>query len=310
MKHIFWVHSHITFLVSDLVIKHLNIQPNDLIFITGRSYKIPEKSKEYLYSLIIDLNRLDEPELINFKEKFELYIPQTRLEGIKTILKIDNCIKYNIIEEGLLAYSYYELPPKILYYKILTYLGKKKRMRKLDYIHPKFKKAYCINKKAFKGLVYNKVVLSLNLKNDRNINNHYFNEKCNVIVFDGLVSYHDVTLTEILELLKIIIGFIRKTNTKKVFYKFHPVQVLEKNKKEVLEIKNIFLETLDIEFIELPQQVILEELIFKNNKVNIFNFVSSVGFYANLAGNKVYSVSDRLKQVKLPKYIKGKWQQI
>lgn len=309
MKHIFWAHSHITYLVSLLVIKYLDIPVNDIVFITYRGYKLPKEKIKGEFLVFFEVKTLNSQKLISFKHKFELYVPHTKIDGFEEGVKLNNCVNYNIIEEGVLAYIHYDNPIKVIYQKITKFIGVKRSLRMLDYAHSKFKSVYCVDDKAFRGVSKNnKVVLPFLF--DNNINVNPINTKCGIIVFDGLVYYEIITLEKLLELLAILILSIQKTNQDKIFYKFHPDQLLEGNEKEIIEIQKKFSKVNEIEFIELPQEVILEEILFTNNKVTIYNFVSSIGFYASLTGNKVYSLSDRIKRSRLTNLIKEKWQQI
>lgn len=315
MKHVFWIHSHITFLVSEMVISQLKLKKEDLVFLTYRNYKLPRPIEGVTlyeipsYDPILkeseDGIKIKWSEILNFD--FEFYIPQSREKLIHLILSIDNCKSYNYIEEGLLAYNYKDSKFKIASHVLLRRTGLRKRMRMLDYTNKKFKKAFCINDKAFKNCKEKKVLQASYTK--PNYEDKDLFGTCIILVFDAIVPYNMVSQEESIKLLEIIIKHLIITNQTKVFFKFHPEQLRIKNQAEILEIKNVFSKNSDIEFKELGSNVILEELLFFNKNITIYNYVSSTGLYANLLGNEVVSVSDRI-DVKIANSIKKDWKQI
>lgn len=124
-KHIFYIHSNITLLVSLAVSKQIN--PEEVIFLIGRKYTIPHnyincayktiELNDYItflektptsgsYATVKNLKGLTEIDKILYGlGKFECYLPSVNNFLFQAIATNRNCTAYNIIEEGLLTFQ-------------------------------------------------------------------------------------------------------------------------------------------------------------------------------------------------------------
>src|SRR5215217_871201 len=125
MKHLFYIHSHITFLASIKSINFLKLDYTDCVFIIHRGkiddYKFSKvKMVEFIYNhhnietYTISkkfwknwkkLDKLDE--FINIaisNNYFTFYTPHTYASFLALIVTHKKCKGYNIIEEGLGSY--------------------------------------------------------------------------------------------------------------------------------------------------------------------------------------------------------------
>lgn len=317
MAHVFWVHSHITFLMAEMVIEHFKLSSKSIIILTYRGYTLPRaiKASTIFEVPFYDLKTKEEcievqnvwKRKLNFN--FEFYVPQTREQIIYLIVNIPSCKKYSYIEEGTLSYDYKDSKLKVYSHQLLTFLGLRKRMRMLDYTNKKFKNTFCISSNTFKGC-NSKIILTPNFNKTIHFTDNDLFKKCHIIVFDAIVSFNIVSLEESNRLLQLIIDNLKANEVKKVFYKFHPEQLREENNTEVTKIKEILTKNSSISFVELPKELILEELLVVNKQVVIYNYLSSIGIYASALGSTVYSVSDRINPKLIQPLTKKKWNQL
>lgn len=316
MKHVFWAHSHITFLLIEKIIDYLNLDKNDIIVILYRNYKLPRKSfssEVYDFTNFQANKRKDRAELSAFlKQKlnfdFELYVPQSRAKIIDYLINYPLCKSYNYIEEGALVYNYKDKWSTLFFIKLRRFFGVNRRMLMLDYTHKKFKLAYGVTEKAF-GEIDKKVILPFNTIKNINQFPKELIEPSSIIVFDAHVYHGMLSLEDSLICLQLMIDHLKKRKVAKAYFKLHPEHNRLENIKERDSINSIFNSCKGIEFVELEESFILEELLFINKNVTIYNFISSVGLYANLLGCKVVSVSNRINNGLNTKIIKD-WEQI
>ncbi|MCT4698888.1 alpha-2,8-polysialyltransferase family protein [Tenacibaculum haliotis] len=314
MKNVFWIHSNITFLLSNLIIKNLNIDSNKCVFILFRGYILPNniyKIKEIRIEDNIMTNEFNYEEFYNkwlniLNFEYKLFIPQSKEKRILALISSGNCKEYNYIEEGLLAYNFSSSIFKIKFYSLLRCLKLRKKLQWLDFKHKKFKSCYTISDKAF---LNSPSTIILPIKPDEIKCNYIIEKKSVIIILDGLVSFNKISLDESISLLKVIIEDVKKEDKNKIYFKWHPEHLRLKNIKEKKRILNIFNNEKELEFIEIPQAIILENVFFTHKNILVYVYLSSLGFYASMTGQVVKSLSSRI-DLKLDKKITEKWIQI
>ena len=309
MKHVFWIHSHITYIISKETVRFLELQDKEVLFLLFRNYKLPER--RFNYQRIPTSHKLNKEELIDFKihwkkilhTEFIAYVPQTSEKRLYELVNFEHCKGFNYIEEGLLSYKEYTPSIKTKIHSVMTALTLRQRMRIIEYTHPKFQTAYCLHKNAFPKC-HNKVVLDVQFSNES------VPTMTNILVFDAIVSYGMTSLDTFNSLIKtVIIPHMKRHDIKDVYYKFHPQQLESKNKEELIGINRLFEQHPEIKFSEIPPELMLENVFFTTDDLVVYTFLSSLGMYAKLSDHEVFSVSDRLN-ISLDKNLTEGWIQI
>lgn len=313
MKHIFFVHSHITYLVSLSVIKHESIDKSNCIFLMDRGYK---KNNSDIVCYDFPFQTYPEYFILHFffwkglkklanldnfiskicREKFIIYFPETEYGFFGLIISNKNCEGFNIIEEGLAAYwekSIFDKEhpvnkinkgQKILAF--FNYLGR--ISTHICFFDDRYQKIYCISNFAFRGYE-RRVVLSLSYGIASNSVVDAFS-RANILVFDAVVEYSVVKLEIFLSALDVFLNTLSSNGVSSMYFKFHPQQYV--NTECSKHIRNIFdsFNTL-IDFKEIPSDLCLEEIAIQA-KPNFYINVSSVGLYACFFGCTVYSYAE------------------
>jgi len=304
MKHIFYVHSHTTYLTAVGTITLLNLNAGDVIFITARKYQIPADA--YAPAKVMDwtvlfeqamsskfrfwkLNQLlltaDADIAAQIGQKYIAYVPHSGVFTVQVLITNKNCEGFHFIEEGSNCYSR-NLQIKHFnarnftkeFYSAIFY---KSRYWETDFAFSKISKrnikteTFGISKNSFSYLpVKHNVVtwpqLAYNV--DLTFTNPFF-------IFEGAVEMdylgYDTYLSAINEAVK--------AKGKPVNYvKFHPAQTAE-NKQAIL---NVF-EQHGFKYVELPGNIPFEALITSNKGLDIVGFGSSLLIYAKLTNHHV-----------------------
>lgn len=312
--HVFWIHSHITWIISKLIIESKNLNQDDILILTYRRYKNNDPLFKKLKSFELNevyfnsgfkkvLNTQKRIKTFNSTTKsilknrfFQLYIPQTRIDAISILIENKLCIAFYYIEEGLSSYvsNNFENQSNLCNNVILSVFGlsKLKNSFKQNYFlpnHSKLINCYTLSPDCF-PTVKNKIVLS------------YSSSPINqtieaILIFDALVSFNLLNLDDFIHLLRDrVIPIIRKNGYTNVHYKFHPEQF--NNQKEIEKVRTI-LKNENQNYIELEPQFILEDAVFSQQNLDVFCFVSSIGIYGTIGSKKVYSLFKHLQSTKV-----------
>lgn len=313
MKYIFWVHSHITYLVTTSIIKQLEIE--DAIIILTRNYSVPFEINAKLYNFpfyytpypsqhrlisnfkiskslnaIKACNRLIDEIIKN--ENFIFYTPLYNQPAIRCFIEHENCKRFYYIEEGTASYkplshftqhrSTLKQLTKELYFRLLPYsniIGG----YFFDSTHIKFSGCYSFFNDAFPWNEKEKYILELTpVLKVKEIETDAF------LFFDALVEFGLVEEKIFLKVFIDVIEYFVKEGFKAVSFKFHPEQAKESAFKN--QIINIFSKYSDIiSFKELNQDFIAENY-FLQHKSKVFVFLSSVGLYAQKNNSDVISL--------------------
>lgn len=311
MKHIFWVHSHITYLIATVIIEYNNL--NDSTILLTRNYTLPFKTKATVFAfpyyftpsktkhrLISKINIISSMKSIKHCNKlidqicknkdFIFYAPLFNQPSIQCFIEHLNCRKFYYIEEGSASYRTLEYfqnnsiieKMKCTYLKLLPYsniLGR----NFYDDEHPKFFGTYSFFKDAFPWNDNEKYILPFNqIKKIDKIETDAF------LFFDALVEFGHVSMDVFIKVLNDVIKFLILKEYKIVSFKFHPEQKKERNNKnKIISLFNQYSNS--ITFIELNSDFIAENY-FMQYKSNVFVFLSSIGIYAKKSGSKVLSL--------------------
>ena len=317
MKHLFYVHSYITYFVSLEVIKYKQLNHADCVFMYGRGFR---PAMAGAVSLEVDLPFTHYPQssfpierqfwkswtkLATFDKYirgltqdlvFHIYTNQTGLDFIRLFISHRNCRGFSFIEEGL--YSYYsfdfintELCPPVgkpsFFYRLLILLNYVGRLEQQKYfLTSGYAAVYGISTKAFPDF------------RNRNIMPFPFNKVANestaaataVLVLDSFLEYGIITWKQFEKALEEIFQYLQEKGYKKLLIRFHPKQYedaaqLSRSKNLIDKFKK------NITVVEVTQDQSLEELASDPGVKNLsfYVFLSSAALYAALCGRKAYS---------------------
>lgn len=339
MKHIFLVHSPITFLSSVSVINGLNVDAADAIIIFFELKKIPSKNKVYTAVSIDDffpkktsvkkiyyyfryfnvISRIDK--IINAvtnNEKFTAYVP-VMLFASKALVTNSNCVGFNFIEEGLADYWKEETlnsitainsgepwrssvlkNTKLVASQLSEVLrGYNFKLQALPFsysCYQAFKNVfyYGLSKDSFPLVsTEKKIIIPFNKENFSQIESHNIALSNKTIwIGDGAVIQNNLNEKIYLQgIEKGCIGFLQDQNINNIFIKFHrdePAQLRQK-------VKDIFAKH-NISFQIIPDEVILELILFESTNTTLIGIFSSLLYYAAIMNHPVYSIYNFVSQ--------------
>lgn len=314
MKHLFYIHSHTTYLTAVGVIESLQIQAEEIIFVISRNYK-----NTFHHSLYkeIDLSltfkdSMDEPfkfwklnKLVKYvdsilekevNDKYLAYLPHVGVFLPQVLATNKNCRGIRFIEEGSCCYSprieikRYPIKEiiKILYSQVFTQF---KRFWFTDFVfyHEFLHKRkevetelFCISQKAYEYLNYKKHIVQWpTIKIDDTLNQQY-----PIFIFEAAIEQKYAEKEIYLDRVKKVI----ESESEEVNYiKFHPAQ-----HKANIEVIHSHFKRLGKQVIDLPNDVPFELVILNQKDLKIIGFGSSLLLYAKSLGHQVKSFESLL----------------
>ncbi|TPE44708.1 hypothetical protein [Pontibacter mangrovi] len=317
MKHLFYIHSHITFIVSLQVIKYKKLKHEDCVFMYGRKF-VPESDslgikhitvpyvQQPVNSFAVEkrfwkgwaklhgFNKLIE-QLIG-KSEYHVYTHQTGMDFIRMFMSHKQCSGFSLIEEGVVSYLTLDKVNKELRpvgkatwrYEALKWVNYWGRLSfTIRFFDPGYAHAFGLSPSSFPGFPRKKLLpLAIENAADELPYKH-------VLVLDASVENKLTTAESMQMALKKTLDWLEKNGVRELWVKYHPEQV-EKPASSVL-YKDIFASYESrITIREIPQQVCLELLAGSQElkELTFYVFVSSVGIYAAMCGRKVYSFAN------------------
>lgn len=316
MKHVFYIHSHITFLVATSVVKQLGLKKTDICFLTGRNYQpYPTYENYYLESLTIEQNEIDKvpsygSNLLMIKKgktlrsidqllikvtcgkPFIAYLPSTRNFLMQFISTHHNCEEIRLIEEGTMTYKPDIVKAANPAYK--TFWGKIRRsLKAADH---GFRSNYYqssspvkpielygfshVLETALKGSCINVTLVKLNTEY---IGSRDWGHQPDDSLFlmDGLIENKIATVQQVQRSFSKFLQNMDKRN--RIHIKFHPIQ---KSEDVILEVFQKY---------QFPVSVIdnstpLEILLLESKRMKVYGCYSSLLFYGALFGHEVRSI--------------------
>lgn len=344
MKHLFLVHSHITFVVSKQYVFDQGLEPKDCIFICSRNYILPIEydsifiqvinypediflSKEF--DFLPKMNLLKGYHNIHILEKhlrsftqgdaFFLYAMNTGTHLVCAIVTMPECYGYYLIEEGTSSYTERSELAK-LYHKraheivlqMLRFISKRLFIVK-DHIFSYSTNYYlgtiATSQKAFPNYPKQKIIVSNPFEIIQ------LSQKPDVVLsVDASFILYNVPRDTVENVLIRIRNIINKENKSNVAYKFHPLYYKDLNTLTLF--RDIINQIFGQSSFELPPTTVIENVL-KTYNSDFYSDVSSVGIYATNFGIHCYSYakimvemlpnseySDHIKIDNLPQIIK------
>lgn len=317
MKHIFEVHSHITFLIAKQYIREQSINADDVLLICLRDYVVSEKDTYRSRSISYPSGVLDGEKRIWHGMRFWkthylrecverlilreckgegyfLYLPNTMMVDLSSVLvMMPACLGYYLIEEGFGSYAdKHTLPTqfngwqKIVFDFVLRPLFPRYYYLRGEVFctdHPKFRGTISLSKDCFPGLKGERIVLGTPFS------------MCSLpIVPDVLLSMdsslfriYDVNVARaVQEKIRSLVG-----NNKVVAYKFHPLYY--GHKEQLLQYRTMMKEVWGCNVIELDSSIVLEDVL------NTYH----CDFYSDFSSVAIYTTPMGVRNISYAKYL-------
>jgi len=315
MKHLFYIHSHLSKLVSELVIEYEGINKMDIVFLLFRNMDIKDcgykvikfpygdesiyfkyhknifKSYRKLYNYS---NFIDE---LTSNEPFFLYTPHVMKKVVQIIINKKKCLGYSILEEGSASYlaeeklNQYYPERKVNLRGRIGYLGKIKNSKFVD---SNYNKVYGLNKFSFPGYK-RKINLSDNFLSYNDGCDYNMYEGSSIIVLDGTSIYDDVSQGINVYSIYTILEHIKFNKISLIFYKHHPSQYGTIEEKLYDKIFYKYRDKLIIN--KIKPFTSIESIMLNTKNLKIYISTSSIGIYGLVLGHKVYSTAKILSDV-------------
>ena len=325
MKHVFYIRNNITYLISLVIIKKLQIKQEDVRVLIPRHYnyaEIPYPVYDYEddFSKLLNpqpfLKRLlsEDSQYERFdakinefveNEKFAVYLPNLFSIKRQALINHKNCIQVNFIEEGMMVYSYsnsYKLgffgnlkgKQKItaFFSRNLFYFRMRRQFAVKDFFDisvinkPKETIFYGVSKLSYqKYKPKNLEVLKL-----EPLRKKIFPKNSHIIVLDAMPENDIVDYPIFIESIQNLL--IKLKNHSGLYIKFHPLQS-EKTINDILD----FCSKNEIQIIRINKEVIMEDYILASENLIFHGYISSLLFYAKALGDhKTYTYIDDFKE--------------
>lgn len=324
MKHLFYVHSHITFLVSKQYVFDKRIDPDDCLLLCSRNY-VPCYEYQQLFKNIrkypqevFDSRKEDLSLLKNFfngfigmhfledfianycqQDEFLFYTFSTNSHMCSIIVTMKKCMGYYLMEEGSSSYSDDKIIKKSLGKRNLIFQSI------LVHIFPRFyllkDHHFSTASKKYKGVIATSEKALCQLKGEHVIISNPFGKQelsysPNIVLsVDASLHLCQMNTEHIEAIMNEICQFVNhKYKNPIIAYKMHPM--IEKE-PFANSIRNILLKAFDnFRVEELPNDIAIEEVLNAYH-CDFFSDWSSVAIYANQMGCKCYSYAHKLSRV-------------
>lgn len=302
--HVFVVHSHIAHWVARAVMAHERLDPGRVTVLAGRGMDAAAAELRPI-PLAIEAVRESPGTLREVwrarrwlgaldrrlaaatrRRSFHLYLPQTVERALQALRSHPRCAGFSFLEEGLFSYcTSVEMdqivpPPRIRRGDRLAFGG---RVGAAHFFEPGHARAYGIHPAVFPGLA-GRVVLSDAVPPPAAATHPRIR---NVIAFDALSATRQVQVESVCSALERLLDRLAAEGETHLHYKLHPAQA---GHREVAALESALQRrspTLAAE--RLPDALSLEGLAWARRDVRFFVNLSSVGFYAALAGCPAFS---------------------
>lgn len=321
MKHIFFIHSHITFLVSKQFVSDYNINPADCLFICARDYVLPSEYSniftniiDYPIGIFPDKNFVILPKY-NFirgyrnihildvfikqftkSDLFILYTLYTSTHLISAIVTMRQCTGYYLIEEGASAYTNTKQLPNVYHnwcHLIIFFF--------LRHIFPRLfllkDNVFSCSTKYYLGTIATSKLAFTHFPKQQIIVSNPFGtitllvKPDMVLSVDGLLLQYNIPIHIVGEIYLQILNRIRQENKTIVAYKFHPL--FYTNHDLITSYRKLIMNIFGDSSYELYSNTVIENVLNTYHS-DFYSDCSSVGIYASNFGVKCYSYAKLL----------------
>jgi hypothetical protein len=312
VRHVFLIHSSITYLVARQVIRYLRLTPDVCAYVLLRRIQPddddPVSAQLHLYDNItvpltwrigqvwgriatLDRQVAD----LTSRADYALYVPHLDHPMARLLYTNRQCKAINYLEEGTESY----IPAERLRHtygfrdRVVRYLFSLGRYPALDHFSGTHGAAYCINDACFPSLA-RKVILPIPFRSIT-VNPDPSNQI--ILVFDAFIEFNLVGADAFRQALHELFAWLITQNRHRILYKYHPIQIQQPERRAYYE-REVFGPWKDrLTFTEITANVSLENIAFSYPSVEYAIIGSSVGLYARFCGRKVISVAKRLAEL-------------
>jgi len=310
--HLFYIHSHITYIIAKSHIAKEGLMENNISFILSRSYMLDDRSSsnsldistlyDYLenskrankiFHLKKRLKQVDQKisKLTN-KSCFTLYVPQFNHSIFQMLASHELCESTVLMEEGITSYKKDKalyLPTNSYLKKILSLVFTRRFIQGNSHYFPfprnKFQAAICIDRSCFPYLDDSKKII-VSLKEVEFL--EYIPKVPDNAVLFLLDSFKERTALDSETYFNIVGATLRlvEHSNHRLYIKFHPEQGPD--------IINQTLKFIEVQFgfskiVELKKDCILELEFIIHKHLIVLGMHTSLLYYARQTGHKVLS---------------------
>lgn len=316
MKHVFYVHSGITWLVALGIVRKYFLSDQDVLILIGRGFtfscpfkhELLTEGEQYLVSIpsygsrevlrqYTVLRALDRKlEQRTGKSDFVLYLPTERNYLMQYLQTHKLCVGRNFIEEGLLTYHGSFLKhgapsssrSRLQYWLRFPFHWNRTLVGKNHHRFSPNDFTVYVTTDTARSILSQFTVSKIDLPSLSGSFHHPLPELKTLFVFDPVV---EKKICDKQTFLRCLEDFVRSNINPKeeVALKFHPQQVSFGMYTEVFE-------SLKIPYRVVPQDVIPEVLLMVSSGLCVLGVSSSVLFYAHEWGHDVRSFSPSLAE--------------
>ena len=313
-KHIFFVHSAVTYWVANEIIEKKQLQATQFLFLTYRGFQVPQYSFEshvFPYALLPEpfpfkLNFLKSWAKVRQFDQFingltqhvdyHAYLPHTASRSMKLLITHPRCVGFSFIEEGMASYLREEQINQAPYHGSVHPLDRllnRNRIPDRLFFSKNYDAVYGLYEEAFPAF-RNRIILKQEGKPPPGFIEKYAKkqqvEKYNnahILVLDAVSVYGLVKRGVHLYAFFKVLRQLEKAGVKKVYVKYHPSQIGTEEHAMFRKTAELFSKSFLLE--EVGPEVFLEVVAYSSIKVKFYINWSSVGLYAAKAGHEIYS---------------------
>lgn len=323
MKYVFVINSHTTFLTSLGVINYLKLAQTQVLLIYVRNYSntiinVPFSVEDFseLYNscrhlfdnikirthIVYDIDKAISSKI---NDDYELFIPHLANGLFQILYTNSHCKKVSYIQEGGIPFkTAYKTKvtfiEKIIYSLYNTLYLRTNRVWKpfrwyvKGYVNTCELDSYAISNTFFKYLPSHNHIIKW-----PQVSVPIVIEPCSTIfIFDGFVQHKFIERDFYLKLCKkLVTEYHDKTN----YIRFHPAQ----EKEDRNRILSFFIEQ-DLHYEIMDEKIPFELILLSNLNLKVVGFGSSLLFFAQDFGHKVFCMDYWLNQSKLYQQYKRK----
>lgn len=319
-KHVFYIQNYTTYIAANSIITSQNLPLENCHFLFGRGFKLFSnivsfselspynikyklafwKSWKKLYQYKKEIKKI----ILNSLDKdYIFYFPLTNFYAVRMIADHKKCVSINAIEDGASAYwskterkriifkstfISFAYSIKIFFNHYFTYLP----INIISYhrYYNRYDKYFTLGEDGFIGYK-NRIILKAEINNKPP--EEYLNIKY-VYAPAALVEKNIVKKEAFKNSLRVLFSKIIKINSEKsksfkVHYRFHPLT--SSSKQNLKEYKDVLNEFSEIEFVEIPKEYSLEDILYYNN-ATLISDISSLSLYAKSFNKKILIYND------------------
>lgn len=312
MRHLFYVHSHLTAAVALAVIRHEGFDLSACAVVFDRGYRRslpPRLLGEALPPLRLALKappwtlwrQIGAVDVLVRKltadQPYHLYAPHLYLDATRVLFTNPRCQGISYLEEGLKAY-FTDVPFNDggWAYRVgrrwLTG-GRVPSLPPFPLVHTH---AYGLHATAFPTLPpATRVALPYPFDKVPRASLPESLDGAHILAFDALAEMGILRASTMEAGLTRLAEHLRTTNVRRLYYKLHPRQVQEPA-CSVAYLALLARLSPATELVRLPDGLVLEDVAGSFRDLTFYVAISSVGFYAQLAGQRVVSFARVLAQ--------------